>query len=111
MIPICGAGERYTCVVDGDTLWLEGEKIRLVGIDAPELGEPECAAEAALAWAATERLARVLSAGEVSVSRQGEDRYGRTLARIAVAGRDAGDVLVLEGLARRWAGRREGWCR
>jgi micrococcal nuclease len=32
----CGSGNRYTCVVDGDTIWLEGEKIRMMGYDTPE---------------------------------------------------------------------------
>jgi endonuclease YncB( thermonuclease family) len=27
----CGSGSRYTCVVDGDTFWVEGEKIRMMG--------------------------------------------------------------------------------
>ena len=42
--------------------------------------------------------------------RQGADRYGRTLAAIRVEGHDVGDILVGEGLARTWAGRREPWC-
>lgn len=31
----CGSGKRITDVVDGDTLWLRGEKIRLQDFDAP----------------------------------------------------------------------------
>lgn len=33
-IGMCGSGKRVTCVVDGDTIWLRGEKIRLQGFDA-----------------------------------------------------------------------------
>ena len=36
-MPICGFGRRINCVVDGDTLWLDGEKIRLDSINAPEV--------------------------------------------------------------------------
>lgn len=32
----CAGGNRVTCVVDGDTLWIEGTKIRAADIDAPE---------------------------------------------------------------------------
>ncbi len=46
----------------------------------------------------------------VEILRQGTDRYGRTLAAIRVEGHDVGDILVSEGLARTWAGRREPWC-
>nr|MDX8317342.1 thermonuclease family protein [Agrobacterium rosae] len=32
---ICGSGQRITCVVDGDTFWFRGEKIRIADIDTP----------------------------------------------------------------------------
>src|SRR3546814_2172556 len=41
---LCGMTRR-TCVVDGDTFWLEGEKIRIADIDTPEISEPKCDAE------------------------------------------------------------------
>lgn len=41
-------GARYNCVVDGDTLWWQGEKIRIAEIDAPEI-QGRCPAERALA--------------------------------------------------------------
>src|SRR3546814_7054959 len=37
---LCGMTRR-TCVVDGDTFWLEGEKIRIADIDTPEISEPK----------------------------------------------------------------------
>ncbi|PAP96113.1 thermonuclease family protein [Mesorhizobium wenxiniae] len=39
-----------------------------------------------------------------------KDRYGRTLATIEVDGRDVGDILIGEGLARPWTGKRRPWC-
>lgn len=36
-MPICGSGKRINCVVDGDTIWVRGEKIRLEGFNAPEM--------------------------------------------------------------------------
>jgi endonuclease YncB( thermonuclease family) len=38
------------------------------------------------------------------------DRYDRVVAYIVVDGRDLGEVLMAEGLARAWRGRREPWC-
>jgi endonuclease YncB( thermonuclease family) len=32
---VCGL-IRHTCVIDGDTIWLEGVKIRVADIDTPE---------------------------------------------------------------------------
>jgi len=105
----CSGPVRVTCVVDGDTVWIEGEKIRLADIDAPEAGGA-CEAERVTAARAAGRLAELLGRGSFSIERQGMDAYGRTLAVIVVGGRSVGTVLVEEGLARPWAGRREQWC-
>ncbi|WP_332310943.1 thermonuclease family protein [Novosphingopyxis sp. YJ-S2-01] len=95
-------------MVDGDTAWVNGEKIRLANIDAPEI-RGKCSSERALAIAARNRLATLLRPG-FQIHRTGTDRYGRTLARITVDGVDVGRVLVVEGLAREWTSRREPWC-
>ena len=50
----CGTGNSTNCVVDGDTLRIGARRIRLIGIDAPELHSPACPTEAAQAEAATE---------------------------------------------------------
>lgn len=106
----CQPGPRDNCVVDGDTIWLKGEKIRLAGIDTPELDGARCRQEREMAEAATERLVALLAGGPVVIQPQGKDRYGRTLAVISVGGDDVGGILVAEGLARPWAGKRQPWC-
>lgn len=108
----CGSGARHTCVVDGDTMWLQGEKIRLMGYDTPETTTDFCggAAERRLGDRATERLIQLLNDGDISISRDGVDRYGRTLAKVYLDGRNVGDVLIQEGLARSWPDGREFWC-
>lgn len=108
-LPLCGAGKRITCVVDGDTLWLAGEKIRLDGIDAPEV-EGRCQAERTLARRATLALSSLLAGKAIDLRRTGTDRYGRTLAKVLADGRDVGEQMLREGLARPWTGRRESWC-
>ena len=113
-IPICGRGKRVTCVVDGDTIWLGGEKIRLLGIDAPEIGSTaDCLKEKRTGRVATERMAAIVSSGAIELRRRGTDRYGRTLAAVLVDGRDAGEVLMREGLAVPYEGRATAapWCR
>jgi len=52
----CGPGRGSACVIDGDTFKLGDRKIRIIGIDAPELAEPRCPAEAALARRAKDRF-------------------------------------------------------
>lgn len=106
--PICRGPVRETCVVDGDTFWMDGEKIRIVSIDTPEL-EGRCDYEIDLAMRARDRLQELLNDGEVALVREGADRYGRTLATVIV-GEPVDGVLIREGLARPWTGRRQPWC-
>lgn len=108
----CHSGGGTNCVVDGDTVWIDGAKIRIADIDAPETHPPRCAEEAAKGEAATRRLHALLNQGsfDLVVNGRDRDRYGRALRVIMRDGRSLGDQLVVEGLARRWTGRREPWC-
>jgi endonuclease YncB( thermonuclease family) len=108
----CGRA-RVTCVVDGDTIWLNGVKIRIADIDTPEISRPKCLHEKALGDKATNRLVELINEGPfqtVRVGGQDEDRYGRKLRNLVRDGHSLGDQLVNEGLARSWTGRREPWC-
>ena len=106
---MCGPGKRLNCVVDGDTFWFDGEKIRIETIDAPEiLGR--CNREKKLAVQATQRLAQILSRNSFTIERSGVDLHGRTLASISSSSGEAGAILVREGLARPWRGHKEVWC-
>lgn len=96
---ICEPDERrVTCVVDGDTLWYQGTKIRLIGIDAPEI-DGRCAAEWETAAQATRYLTALLNTGLRKIAFDGEDRYGRALARLWVTGGEVGPAMLAAGLA------------
>jgi endonuclease YncB( thermonuclease family) len=109
---LCHGAGRITCVVDGDTFWYEGTKIRITDINAPEVGHPACEFEARLAAEATERLMQLLNAGPFSLATEGRetDRYGRALRVVMRRGASLGVVLEREGLAEHWHGRRGDWC-
>ena len=108
----CGSGKRVTCIVDGDTFWLSGTKIRIADINTPETSRPDCPAERELGERATRRMAQLLNAAPFALVREGrdEDRYGRKLRVVEREGQSLGDQLVREGLAERWNGRRRNWC-
>ena len=109
--PICGSGKRITCMVDGDTLWYQGVKYRLEGIDAPEKApRHKCMQEGLQARMATERLAEMMSKNDFTITTHGKDRNGRTLARFHIGDTTAGQMLVNEGLAKVWKGRKAEWC-
>jgi micrococcal nuclease len=108
---MCGSN-RHTCVVDGDTIWYQGMNLRLQSFDTPEPYNDICGgrAEVALAKKASARLLQLLNGNAFTIQTFGEDRYGRTLATIWIAGRDVGDILIEERLARRWPNGHEFWC-
>ena len=113
-ISVCDATPSRVAVIDGDTIVVNHERIRLAGIDAPEI-KGKCAEEKRLAKLATELLAEVLADSRIVIDRQPKpDRYGRTLATVLADGRDAGEVILREGLARKWTKkfdyREEPWC-
>jgi endonuclease YncB( thermonuclease family) len=91
-------------VIDGDTLDLTGQRVRLLGIDAPEAAQT-CTrgAGSGVAWpcgAEASALLRELLAGRtVSCTQQGTDVYGRALAHCSAGRIDLGASLVSAGLA------------
>jgi endonuclease YncB( thermonuclease family) len=109
---LCAAGPRDTCVVDGDTFWLHGQKIRIADINAPETHQAGCPAEQRQGERATRRLTVLLNQGPFELATEGRatDWYGRQLRIVRRDGRSLGAQLVREGLAERWQGRRSDWC-
>ncbi|MBA4132941.1 MAG: nuclease [Hyphomicrobium sp.] len=103
-------------VVDGDTVDHGFWRWRLEGFDAPETGSrARCHEERVLGQSATLRLAEAVRDGQALLAPVGPvwnvDRYNRRLGRLTIDGRDAGDILTAEGLARPYAGGERGsWC-
>jgi micrococcal nuclease len=92
-----------TRVVDGDTIHVRldsgrSEKVRLIGIDTPELGRCLAGRATRVARELAERHAVVLKGDPTQATR---DRYGRLLAYAWIRGqRDLGYQLLQRGLAR-----------
>jgi endonuclease YncB( thermonuclease family) len=112
----CHGPVRIDCVVDGDTFWYGGEKIRIADINTPEVSTPDCAEERALGERATDRLLALLNQGAFTLAPNDDgtgrdrDRYGRLLRTVTRNGASVGDLLVSEGLAEEWKGYRGSWC-
>lgn len=108
---------RVLTVVDGDTVTLacDGtgvERARLLGLDAPEKYSPKCAAELVAAERATWALRMMLLQAErLELTRDGEDRFGRTLVRLVADGEDVARRMIRAGHARAYGGGLRGsWC-
>jgi endonuclease YncB( thermonuclease family) len=91
-------------VIDGDTIEISGERVRLEGIDAPEMAQT-CSKQLWGSWAcgrvAATALERLLGDQKVACEERGTDRYGRTLGVCFLGTRDVNAWMVREGLA--WA--------
>ncbi len=100
-------------IVDGDTLFIGKEEVRLLGIDTPEEGnQADCVAERMLAQLATKRLKQLVTGAEITLERDwlgGMDER-RTLAFVYANGIDVGEVLVAEGYARTYVRDQVDWC-
>ncbi|TNF60552.1 MAG: thermonuclease family protein [Burkholderiales bacterium] len=96
---------EVTRVHDGDSVWVrlpDGGgplRLRLEGIDAPEICQPG-------GRQARDRLAEMTLGREVRVEVTGQDRYRRALARLWLGEDDVQSRLVAEGWA--WSYRRRG---
>jgi hypothetical protein len=81
--------------VDGDTIRAGSDRIRLRGIDAPELSEPE-------GLAAKQRLEELLRSGLIQIVPHGHDVYNRLIADVFVNGQNLAETLRNEGFAKRF---------
>jgi endonuclease YncB( thermonuclease family) len=105
LVPVAGRAQGFggvVRVIDGDTFDVGAVRVRLYGVDAPEIGQTctngdgvqwDCGT-----WVAEQVRARI-GGREISCETVTEDQYGRSVARCALAGQDLGRRLVSEGLA------------
>ena len=93
---LSGPPARIVAVHDGDTLTAlvaqRQIRVRLIDIDAPELGQPFGASS-------KQSLSELCFGKQAELDVRSHDRYGRTLAQVACAGRDANAEQVRRGYA------------
>ncbi|MDP7429864.1 MAG: thermonuclease family protein [Alphaproteobacteria bacterium] len=112
---------RLVAVIDGATIAVEARvwlgqkltiKVRLQGIDAPEL-KGRCERERSLAVRARDLVSQRIGSGQVRLADVRSGKFaGRVVARvITAAGADVGQELLAAGLAIPYRGGvRQSWC-
>ena len=88
-------------VIDGDTVEMSGRRIRLRGIDAPELAQSCERSGIRYGCGEVSRvvLVRLIGDKTIECTTSGRDQYGRDLARCSANGSDLGATMVERGLA------------
>jgi endonuclease YncB( thermonuclease family) len=89
-------------VIDGDTIEIHGERIRLFGIDAPE-SRQECRRPDGSLWRCGQQAALALQEHigrrPIMCEQRDIDRYHRTVAQCRLAAEDVNAWLVASGWA------------
>lgn len=88
-------------VIDGDTLDIDGTRIRMFGIDAPE-GRQTCRRDRsdwACGEASTDALMGAVHPWEVRCEARDTDRYGRVVAECWTGDRNLNAWMVAQGYA------------
>jgi endonuclease YncB( thermonuclease family) len=105
----CYNGGR-NCVIDGDTIYVAGERVEIAGIEAPRIQSARCPDERNRGIETAVQLAELLNSGSVAVSPTFSDVYGREVRKVEVDGRDVGLAMIGRDLARRYDGTAQPWC-
>jgi len=107
IILIAAAALAGCTVTDGDTIRCDSERIRLLGVDAPDdpansrcrpVPKPGAICDKQRATASKAALQRIM-AGPLFIERVGTDRYGRTLAMVYAQGRSLSCHQIAGGQA------------
>ena len=101
LISLCAANAQELKVVDGDTIHLNGKKIRFSGIDTPELKQT-CSKEGiknSCGLTAKQILIDKIGINKVKCIEEGQDRYKRFLAECFINNESLSSYLVRSGYA------------
>jgi len=86
-------------IIDGDTIRVDGVTIRIMELDTPETFRSRCENELVLGLAAKQHLRALIDSGPLTYEVSGQDRYGRTLAKVFVGDVNIGQRMISDGVA------------
>jgi micrococcal nuclease len=93
-------GDTLTADVDmGFNIWSKNIKIRVLGIDTPEI-RSKVQSEKKIAYLARDRVRDMCLGKEVIIRTKGRGKYGRWLAEVIIDEKSLGEILISESLAK-----------
>ena len=106
----CYNSDGRDCVLTGDTIYVDHQRVQIAGIEAPQISAAACRREKERGISAAVALSGLLQSGEVTVSPTFLDEYGRAVSAVRVKGQDIGQKMVDYSLVRRFTGEKQQWC-
>jgi endonuclease YncB( thermonuclease family) len=98
------------CVLDGDTIRIDGEQVVIAGMVAPKVEAAHCGAEEQRGAKAVEQLLRLLNSGKVTSGGAIRGAYGVSRRNVEVDGRDVAAAMIAAGVAREDDSEMKNWC-
>jgi len=105
----CYDAEGSNCVLDGDTIYVAGQKVDVAGMTAPKIQGAQCDEERSRGIDAAVRLADLLNSGKVTLGDTVRGPDGQLRRKVEVGGNDVAATMIGAGLARDPANS-NGWC-
>lgn len=107
------ASRKDNCILDGNTIVMRGERIRIADVDTPRTKQAKCEDERKRGFYAQQRLRELLNQGKFTLASwpgRDQDADGEKLRVFVRDGRSIGQQLADEGLARPAENARQSWC-
>lgn len=98
------------CVIDGDTIRLAGQTVKIAGMVAPDIHTPQCSAEGELGAKAVQQLTALLNSGKVTLGGSARDEDGEMRTTVLVSGHDVAAAMIDAGVAQDRGSIEPNWC-
>jgi endonuclease YncB( thermonuclease family) len=95
----CYNAQGPNCVLDGGTIYANGERVEIAGLDAPGIGDAKCDREHDRGVEAASELAELLNSGPVTIGKPFRDQNGRRVSKVEVKGRDVALKMIGDDVA------------
>ena len=106
----CSSNFGPNCVLDGDTFYIDREKVEVARIDAPEIRGARCTEESRRGIQAAIKLHELLNRGAVVLVGTERATDGREATRVEADGRDVGEAMMAADVARPYLDGPRSWC-
>lgn len=105
----CYDAEGSNCVLDADTIYVQGQKVEIAGMTAPKIQGAQCDDERSRGIDSAVRLADLLNSGKVTLGETVRGPDGQLRRKVEVGGNDVATTMINAGMARD-ANNTSGWC-